>query len=119
MTRFFAAEWLDSDEGEILVVSDLGYAKRSLVADYPVQGRGGKGIFTFEFKEGKRVKPNGTALVGAFAVKEPFDISAVISTGERATISTEQAPIEDRKAPGKQLIPVGKNDKITDLLRFV
>ncbi|MCZ8513004.1 DNA gyrase subunit A [Paenibacillus filicis] len=114
-----SAEWLDEDEGEILVVSDLGYAKRSLVIDYPVQGRGGKGIITFEFKEGKRVKSNGEELVGAFSVKEPFEVGAFISTGERASASTEQAPIEDRKSPGKPIFPVSKNDKITKIMKFL
>lgn len=113
-----AAEWLDGDEGEVLVVSDLGYAKRSLVVDYPVQGRGGKGILTFEFKEGKRVKPNGTGIRGAFVVKEPFVVTAVLSTGERADFSTEQAPIEERKSVGKQVIPLGKNDSVIELLKF-
>ncbi len=50
-----AALWVSGDEGEVLVVSDLGYGKRTLLFDYPVQGRGGKGIQTFEFKEGKRI----------------------------------------------------------------
>ncbi len=113
-----SAEWLDGDEGEVLVVSDLGYAKRSLVVDYPVQGRGGKGVFTFEFKEGKRVKPNGTGIRGAFVVKEPFDITAVLSSGDRAEFSTEQAPIEERKSTGKQIIPLGKNDTVNVLLKF-
>ncbi|CAG7648726.1 DNA gyrase subunit A [Paenibacillus allorhizosphaerae] len=114
-----AADWIDGDEGEVVVISDHGYAKRSLVVDYPVQGRGGKGIITFEFKEGKRVKPNGTKLVRAYAVKEPFDIAAVLSTGERVTFSTEQTPIDDRKSTGKQVVSLNKNESVIDLMKFV
>ncbi|TVY11670.1 DNA gyrase subunit A [Paenibacillus cremeus] len=114
-----ASEWVDGDEGEVLVVSDTAYAKRSLMVDYPTQGRGGKGIFTFEIKEGKRVRPNGTGLKSAFVVKEPFELTAILSTGERAVFSTEQAPIEDRKTSGKQILPLGKTDSITELIKFV
>ncbi|NEN85400.1 DNA gyrase subunit A [Paenibacillus elgii] len=113
-----AADWIDGDEGEVVVMTELGYAKRSLVADYPVQGRGGKGIITFEFKEGKRVKPNGSELKGAFVVKEPFDLTAILSTGGRVTFSTEQTPIDDRKSTGKYVVPANKNETVTDILKI-
>ncbi|MGG1515036.1 DNA gyrase subunit A [Paenibacillus oryzisoli] len=113
-----SAEWIYGDEGEVLVVTDLGYAKRSLVVDYPIQGRGGKGIITFEFKEGKRVRPNGSALIRSFIVKMDYVITAVMSHGEKIKFSTETAPLEDRKAQGKSLIPVTKTESILELLRF-
>ncbi|OCT14170.1 DNA gyrase subunit A [Paenibacillus pectinilyticus] len=113
-----SAEWIYGDEGEVLVISDLGYAKRSLVVDYPIQGRGGKGIITFEFKEGKRVRPNGAALIRTFIVKMDYVITAVMSTGEKLRFSTETAPLEDRKAQGKSLIPVSKTESIVEILRF-
>jgi topoisomerase-4 subunit A len=115
--EIIAAEWIYGDEGEVLVISDLGYAKRSLVVDYPIQGRGGKGILTFEFKEGKRVKPNGSTLIRTFIVKMDYTVFAILASGGRIRFSTENAPLEDRKAPGRQLIPVGKTDAIVDVLR--
>lgn len=35
-------------EGEVLAVGTLGYGKRTLVSEYPVQGRGGQGVITFK-----------------------------------------------------------------------
>jgi len=110
--------WLDGDEGEVLVFSDRGYAKRSLVVDYPQQGRGGKGVSTFEFKEGKRVRSNGTQLVKAFLVKEAYMLSVVTSTGEVRTVDTEQVPIEDRRATGKQVVSLAKDQQILDIIRL-
>ncbi|SDT57036.1 topoisomerase-4 subunit A [Paenibacillaceae bacterium GAS479] len=103
------------DEGEILVISDLGYAKRSLLADYPVQGRGGKGVITFEFKEGKRVKPNGSQLVGAWYSKKPRELTALLAGGGQQRFLTEKTPIEDRKSIGRALVQVDKNDAVTQL----
>ncbi|MFH5184687.1 DNA gyrase subunit A [Paenibacillus sp. TAB 01] len=115
--EIISAEWIQGEEGELLVISDLGYAKRSLILDYPVQGRGGKGIFTFEFRDGKRVKPNGTSLVKGFVVKEEVLVTAVLQSGERISFSSEKTPIEQRKSTGKQVIPVTKTDLIHDVLK--
>lgn len=113
-----ASLWVSGDEGEIMVVSDIGYGKSSLLMDYPVQGRGGKGIITFEFKEGKRVRPNGSELVRAFSVKEAYNVMAVTANGEKHTFSTESAPIEERKATGKLLVPIQKGDVIADMVKL-
>lgn len=102
------------DEGEILVLSDYGYAKRTLLLDYPQQGRGGKGIQTFEFKEGKRVKPNGTRIVAAFHVKEEVELVTVTASGAAAAFSSEQAPIDERRAHGKLMHAVERADALVD-----
>lgn len=105
------------DEGEIIVISELGYGKRTLLVDYPVQGRGGKGLQTFEFKEGKRVRSNGTKLISGLYVKEGFDVRFVFAGGKQPeTISSEKIPIDDRKAVGKQLAAVDKGDGIIDIV---
>lgn len=114
--ELIAAEFVSDDEGEVLVVTDIGYAKRTLLLDYPVQGRGGKGVQTFEFKEGKRLKPNGAVLVSALYCKEALEIVALTSSGAKLAASSEKAPIEDRKSFGRQLLPVEKNDVISLLL---
>ncbi|RUT36006.1 DNA gyrase subunit A [Paenibacillus zeisoli] len=111
-----AALWVEGEEGEVLVISDLGFAKRSLLLDYPTQTRGGKGIQSFEFKEGKRVKPNGSRIAGAYFCREPLQITAVIKEGRTFTFNSEQAPIMDRKSIGKAMSPMDKNDEIVDLL---
>ncbi|GFR36947.1 DNA topoisomerase 4 subunit A [Insulibacter thermoxylanivorax] len=113
-----AGLWLDEDEGEVLVFSDRGFAKRSLVADYPVQRRGGKGVATFEFKEGKRVRSNGTELIQAFYVKEAYELTVALENGEIQTVHTEQVPIEERKSPGKPVVKITKDQRIQNIFRL-
>lgn len=105
-----AAEWVSGDEGEVLVITELGFAKRSLLLDYPIQGRGGKGVATFEFKEGKRVRPNGERLIGAIHVKEERELMLVTLSGVHMTVSTEKAPVDDRKSTGRAIVSVDKKD---------
>ncbi|GAA3404974.1 DNA gyrase subunit A [Paenibacillus hodogayensis] len=112
-----ASEWVEGEEGEIWVVSDLGYAKSSLLLDYPVQGRGGKGIVTFEFKEGKRVRPNGSVLLEAFFVKHALRLTALLKSGGQHTFTTEEASIEDRKSPGKSVVPLVKGDTVVAVVK--
>lgn len=114
--ELIAADWVSEDEGELFVISDLGYAKRSLLLDYPVQGRGGKGVQTFEFKEGKRVKPNGSALVYAVYCKEAIDLIALTSSGAKLPITTEKSSIDDRRSIGRTIVPIEKNDAITAVI---
>lgn len=111
------AEWVEGEEGEILLVTDAGYAKSSLLLDYPIQGRGGKGVITFEFKEGKRVRPNGTGIVTAVAVKHAVQLTAILSGGESVAFSSEAAPIEDRKSVGKAIVAVPKGQHIVDIVK--
>lgn len=111
--------WVDGDEGEVIVISDKGYGKRSLLMDYPIQGRGGKGIQTFEFKDGKRVKPNGSELFKALFVKESYEMRVILSEQPVSTVSTERFPIEDRKSIGKGIITLGKTERIENILPMV
>lgn len=103
------------DAGELLVFTDAGYGKRSLLCDYPVQGRGGKGIATFEFKEGKRVKPNGTELTAAYLVREPYELQLVTGAGKRLSVFSEKAPIEERRSTGRLLATLDKGEALTDV----
>ncbi|AKG35340.1 DNA gyrase subunit A [Paenibacillus durus] len=103
---------VSDDEGEVLVVTELGYGKRSLLLDYMPQSRGGKGLPTFEFKEGKRVRPNGSRIIGAFYCREPFELTAITREGALHPFSSEAAPIADRRSTGKLLVPLEKKDEI-------
>lgn len=105
---------VSGDEGEITVVSDIGYGKRSLLLDYSTQGRGGKGNQTFEFKEGKRVKPNGSKLIGAFHSKEAYPISLISNLNRAYELITEHAPLMDRSSIGRLLVTLEKDEVITD-----
>jgi topoisomerase IV subunit A len=108
---------VSGDEGEIMVLSDHGYAKRTLLLDYPLQGRGGKGIQTFEFKEGKRVRPNGNRLIAAFHVKEAVTLLGVTAAGSFVEFHSEAAPIDDRRGQGKLVVQAERGDLLEDAFK--
>jgi len=107
-----------TDEGEILVVSNSGHGKRTLLFDYSIQARSGKGLPTYEFKEGKRVRSNGDKLFAAFYCKEPFDIVAFTENNQLLVVNTDKTPIEDRKSVGRALFNLDKNDQFVQLFEL-
>lgn len=106
------------DEGEVLVVSNTGHGKRTLLFDYPIQARSGKGVQTYEFKEGKRVRTNGDKIYGAFYVKEPYDIAGFTENSQLIIVNTDKTPIEERKSIGRALFSLDKTDKFVQLFEI-
>ncbi|MFL6072316.1 MAG: DNA gyrase subunit A [Mycobacteriales bacterium] len=84
---------------DILVATELGYAKRTPVTEYPVQGRGGKGVLT-----AKIVTRRG-GHVGALAVSETDELFAITSNG--GVIRTPVKPVRrtrERQTMGVKLM---------------
>jgi DNA gyrase subunit A len=63
------------DDSELFVVTDNGYGKRTSVAEYPVKGRGTKGVLTVKLTEKKG------GLAGALIVREHQDLLFISQNG--------------------------------------
>jgi DNA gyrase subunit A len=95
----------------VFTATDGGYAKRTKVEEYRVQGRGGLGI-----KAAKIVEDRGT-LVGALVVEETDEILAITLGG--GVIRTRVAEVREtsRDTMGVQLINLGKRDAVVGIAR--
>ena len=102
------------DDGEIITVSDRGYAKRSFVFDYELQGRNGKGLKTFDFKKNGS---NGTCIAGALHVKEPYDIIVEQRHGSITKLNTEEIAIEQRAGKGTLTVMALLDDVVTGVYK--
>src|SRR5205823_4489625 len=63
------------DDTELFVVTENGYGKRTLVSEYPVKGRGTKGVLTAKLTEKKG------GLAGALIVREHQDLLFISQNG--------------------------------------
>ena len=88
---------------DVLVATDGGYAKRTKIEEYPVQGRGGKGVLT-----AKIVAKRGQ-LVGALIVKSEDELYAITSNGGVIRTTAREVRQAQRQTMGVRLIdlPVG------------
>ncbi|WP_031080282.1 DNA gyrase subunit A [Streptomyces sp. NRRL WC-3549] len=95
----------------VFTATDGGYAKRTAVDDYRVQGRGGLGI-----KAAKIVEDRGS-LVGALVVEETDEILAITLGGGVIRTRVSEVRETGRDTMGVQLINLGKRDAVVGIAR--
>lgn len=106
--------FVHNNEGEVVLASDMGYLKRCLLIDFDRQARGGKGVKCFNLlKNGT----NGSAVVGALMVTDPYDFQIVQQSGVMTPLNTEEVAIETRSAKGQPYVMVVMGDLVTGLTR--
>jgi DNA gyrase subunit A len=90
---------------EILVATEGGFAKRTKIEEYPVQGRGGKGVLT------ARIVSTRGKLVGAAAVRPEDEIFAITSDGVVIRTKAGEVRRAQRQTMGVRLmnLPEGVN----------
>jgi DNA gyrase subunit A len=91
------------EEGKfVLVATDGGYSKRTPLEDYPVQGRGGKGVLTIQ-NDRRRGR-----LVGALIVDVDDELYAITSTGGVIRTSAKEVRKAGRQTKGVRLMNLGE-----------
>jgi len=89
------------EAGEMVLISDRGYAKRCLLVDFDLQKRAGKGVRAFTFNKNGA---NGEKLVCASIVTEPYALECVQADKTVTVIGTEEIMIESKVSRGKPYI---------------
>ena len=102
------------DEGELILITDQGYAKRSLMADFEPQARAGKGVHGISLQKNGA---NGRCVAAAFKVKEPFDFSILQKDGTATPANTEQLRIEMRSGKGQPFVLVAGDNVVTGAVK--
>ncbi|MEU4214299.1 DNA gyrase subunit A [Actinoplanes sp. NPDC026623] len=97
---------------DVLVATNGGYAKRTPIEEYPVQGRGGKGVLTAKITERRG------GLVGALVIDPEDELFAITSNG--GVIRTPVKPVRrtrDRNTMGVKLMDLPEGVTIVALAR--
>lgn len=95
----------------VFVVTEGGYAKRTSVDEYRVQGRNGFGI-----KVAKLVEDRG-ALVGGLIVDEEDEVLVVMSSGKVVRSNVNEVPAKGRDTMGVIFAKPGEGDSIIGVAR--
>jgi DNA gyrase subunit A len=91
----------------ILTVTSNGFGKCSLVTDYRIQNRGGKGLKLAKINE--KTGP----VVGARQVKMEDDIMLIVKSGKIIRISVSEIPVLSRDTQGVKLMNTGDDEIIS------
>ena len=104
----------DKEADTVLVVSEQGYGKRSIVEDYRMTNRGGKGVKTLNITE-KTGK-----LVAIKNVTEENDIMIINKSGIAIRMKVTDLNVIGRATQGVRLINLGKrNDEIASVCKVL
>ena len=104
----------DADTETVMVVSEQGYGKRSLVQDYRITNRGGKGVKTMSItdKTGR--------LVSIKNVTDDNDLMIINKSGIVIRLSVADVRIMGRATQGVRLINLAKkNDVIANVCKVM
>lgn len=102
------------DEETIMVVSENGYGKRSLVEDYRVTNRGGKGVKTLGITE------KTGRLVAIKVVTDENDLMIINKSGIVIRLSVKECRVMGRATQGVRLINLTKkNDVIASVCKVM
>lgn len=100
----------DSDR-DLLVVTSEGFAKRTAVSEYRLQGRNGYGVKAVQLAEGR-----GT-LVGALVVEEDDQVLAIMRSGKVIRSDVAEVKRTGRTTQGVTLAKPDKGDEIIAIAR--
>ena len=95
----------------LLAVSENGFGKRTSVAEYSRQKRGGQGVFTL--KTGGR---NG-AMIGALQVLDEDQVMMMTDTGRLVRIRMNGVSVIGRNTQGVKLINCSANENVIGAVR--
>ncbi len=99
-------------EGTYLLVATAGgYAKRTDIAEYTAQGRGGKGVLTIQYD------PKRGSLVGALIVDNDDELYAITSGGGVIRTAANQVRKAGRQTKGVRLMNLGEGDTLLAIAR--
>jgi DNA gyrase subunit A len=95
----------------VLVATDGGYAKRTPIEDYSVQGRGGKGVLTIQHDRRRG------RLVGALIVDLDDELYAITSTGGVIRTTAKEVRKAGRQTKGVRLMNLDAGTTLVAIAR--
>ena len=97
---------LGSDGEEMVSVTQNGYGKRSRLVDYPVKGRGGKGVI------GHQLTRKTGELAGAFVGSKDQDLLTISSTGKVQRVAAADIRRVGRSSQGVRTMRVEDGETV-------
>ncbi len=103
---------ITSGQGELFVITERGYGKRTPVSDYPEQNRGGQGVYTIQMTERK-------GALAAMKVVGPQHELFIITEGATVIrVKTAEISQTGRATQGVKMMSVDDGDRVTAVARM-
>jgi len=103
------ANVIDSDEQEILTVSEKGIGKRTTAEEYRLTNRAGSGVIAMKLNQ-----KTGNSVVGAVMVDEQMDMMALTKEGKMIRVDMQTISKSSRNTSGVYIV---KGDDVVSIAR--
>lgn len=101
-----------TEDADLFVITEQGYGKRTAISRYPKHRRGGKGVRTISFVDGKGL------LVGARVVKENQELMAVSVEGVVIRMAIDDISRMGRATQGVRVMKMGPDDRVASIAQL-
>lgn len=99
-------------EGSVLTVTEDGMGKRTEVAEFPLQKRGGLGTL-FAPSSGRAVP-----VVAALEVGSGDELMVITAAGATHRVQADTLPLQGRRTQGRRLIKPASGDRVAQVARL-
>jgi DNA gyrase subunit A len=106
-------EVIENQDAQILTVTEMGYGKRTLVSEYRLTGRGGKGVITI-----KTTEKNGR-VVGAFQVTDDMQVILITTHGKIIRMEAKEISVYKRGTQGLRLIDLEPEETVAAVAKVI
>ncbi len=107
------ADVIGANEGDVLVVTENGFGKRTKLADYPRKGRGGLGVKTVQLTQARG------HLVGARVVRDDYQVMLISTGGTVIRMQVEEVKRLGRATQGVIVMRLRKGERVSALAPVV
>ncbi len=109
--RVVGAETIQSEEQELLTVSEKGIGKRTEAKEYREQSRGGKGVIAM-----KLTHKTGD-VVGVVTVEEDKDLMVLTSSGKMIRVDMKSIRKAGRNTSGVMVVRLESGDRVVSIAK--
>ena len=99
----------ETDEGQILFATENGYGKRTRIADFSVQGRGGQGVISIQ------TSPRNGRVVGAIKTTGDEEVMLISNSGTLVRTPAGDISVLGRNTQGVTLIRLGEDEQLVQI----
>ncbi|MBN1114264.1 MAG: DNA gyrase subunit A [Oligoflexia bacterium] len=103
----------DEPDSTILTVFENGYGKRTVLSEFRIQSRGGKGIIAGKMNE------KGGNVISVLKVKAEEGLMLISDTGQTIRIKVNSIRISGRTTQGVKLMNLAKNETIVAVVKVL
>ncbi|MFZ5997802.1 MAG: DNA gyrase subunit A [Nitrospirota bacterium] len=108
-----SANVIEGENVTLLTVTEKGLGKRTKIEEYPVHGRGGKGVISIKVVE------KGGKAVGLIQVKDEDEVVLITNGGKLIRILARNISVLGRNTQGVKLMDLDPEDRIVSVGRVV